>query len=70
MLAQNGPGSDGNEGAVRILQSSSITGTYHQIVECHIQDTLWRGYLSAEKQSVYSTAPVDWTKEQKNKLDR
>ena len=34
---------------------------HHQIVECYIQDTHWRGsYPSAEKQSVYSTAPVNW----------
>ena len=33
----------------------------HQIVKCHIQDTRWGGgsYHSAEKQSVYSTAPAN-----------
>ena len=30
-------------------------------VKCNIQDTRWLGsYLSAEKQSVYSTVPTDW----------
>ena len=34
---------------------------HHQIVLCHIQDTHWGGgYPSAEVQSVYSTARVDW----------
>ena len=32
----------------------------HQIVQCHIQDTHWFFYPSAEMQSVYSTAPADW----------
>ena len=31
------------------------------LLEPHIQDTLWgESYPSAEKQSVYSTAPADW----------
>ena len=35
---------------------------HHWIVLCHIQDTRWgmESYPSAEKQSVYSTAPPDW----------
>ena len=34
----------------------------HQNVYCHIQDTHWWGdsYPSAEIQSLYSTALVDW----------
>ena len=43
-------------------QSSCITGTL-PLDLCHIQDThCWRGwsYLSAEKQSMYSTAPANW----------
>ena len=34
----------------------------HQIVWCHYQDTHWgvRAYSSAEMQSMYSTAPVNW----------
>ena len=36
----------------------SMLESYHQIVLCHIQDTLLEGgsYSSAEMQSVYSTA--------------
>ena len=33
---------------------------HHQIVKCHIQDPLWWSFPSAEKQSVYSTAPANW----------
>ena len=52
--AQSGPGSDGNEGALLIPQSSSITGTLPS--DCSV---LCTGYSlfspSAEVQSVYST---------------
>ena len=51
---QSGPGSDGNGGLLRIPQSSSITGTSPS--DCLVS---YPG-RSAEKQSVYSTAPVDW----------
>ena len=37
--SQSGPGSNGNEGILRILQCSSITGTPPS--DCHIQDTRW-----------------------------
>ena len=33
---------------------------HHQTVYSHKQDTRWGSDPSAEKQSVYSTAPVDW----------
>ena len=39
---------------------------HHQIVECHIQDTHGGGYPSAEMQSVYSTASVDWNLRQRD----
>ena len=52
---QSGPGSDGNKGALRIPQSSSITETSSS--DCLVS---YLGQLSAEKQSVYSTAPADW----------
>ena len=40
---------------------AALMKPYHQIVLCHIQDTyLGESYPSAEKQSVYSTAPADW----------
>ena len=33
-----------------------------KLFSVHIQDTRWGGaYVSAEKQSVYSTAPANWT---------
>ena len=35
----------------------------HKIVQCYIQDTrCGESYLTAEMQSVYSTAPADWAK--------
>ena len=48
-LSQSGPGSDVNEGVLRIPQSSTSPSDFW----CHIQDT------STEKQSLYSTAPAD-----------
>ena len=33
---------------------------HHQIVLCHIQDTLVGSYPSREMQMVYSTAPANW----------
>ena len=41
-------------------KAPALLEPHHQIVQCHIQDTRW-GVLtpSAEKQSVYSTAPAD-----------
>ena len=58
---QNEPGSNGNEGMLRIPQSSSITET--KLSDCLVS---YRGlsgvgsYPSAEAQSVYSTAPANW----------
>ena len=58
---QSGPGSDGNEGVLRILQNSSITRT--TLSDClvsHPGPSLCGGggsYLSAVKQSVYSITP-------------
>ena len=41
-------------------KAPALLERHHQIVYCHIQDTRWGGsYPSAEKQSVYSTAPAD-----------
>ena len=59
---QSGPGSDSTEGVHRIPQSSRITGTSPS--DCLVSYTGlsfggW-SYPSAEVQSVYSTAPVDW----------
>ena len=46
----------------RISQSSSITGTSPSDCLVLYQDTRcgWGSYPSAERQSVYSTAPSDW----------
>ena len=58
---QGGPGSAGNEGVLRIPQSSSITGTSPS--DCFVSypgNSLRESYPSAEKQSAYSTAPADW----------
>ena len=59
-LGLSGPGSDGNEGVLRIPQSSSITGTSPSDCLVSYQDTRWRegSYFFAKMQSVYSTAPA------------
>ena len=56
---QSGPGSDGNEGVLRIPQSSTISGTSPSDCLVSSEDTCWWGVGLAEKQSVYSTAPAD-----------
>ena len=60
--SQSGPGSDGNKGVLHIPQSSSITGT--SPLDCLVSysghSMMGGSYPSAEKQSVYSTAPADW----------
>ena len=79
--SQSGPGSDANEGVLCILQSSSILGMSPSDCLESYQDTHWHrsggrekgdSYPSAEVQSVYSTAPADWTRgwrgEIKNKI--
>ena len=58
---QSGPGSNGNEGVLCIPQSSSTAGTSPS--DCLVSypgHSLGGSYPSAEKQSVYSTAPADW----------
>ena len=60
---QSGLGSGGNKEVLCIPQSSSITGTSpSDYLVSYPEDLLGESYLSAEKQSVYSTAPADWTK--------
>ena len=57
----SGPGSDGNEGVLRIPQSSSIVGTSpSDCLVLYPGHSLWGSYPSAEKQSVYSTATANW----------
>ena len=58
---QRGPGSNGNVGVLRIHQSSSIAGTSPSDCLVSYPGHSWGwSYPSAEKQSVYSTAPADW----------
>ena len=69
---QNGAGSDGNKGILRILQSSIITGTSPS--DCLVSypgHTLgWGSYPSVEVQSVYSTAPADWATQECREKNR
>ena len=54
---QSGPGNNGNEGVLRIPQSSCITGA--ALSDCfvsYLEHSLGESYPSAEMQSVYSTA--------------
>ena len=63
---QSGPGSDGNQGVLRIPQSSSIAGTSSS--DCLVvyrEHSLGGSYPSAEKQSVYSTAPANCARDDK-----
>ena len=61
-MGQSRPGSDGNEGVLSILQSSSITGA--SLSDClmsypgHLLGM--RSYPSEVVQLVCSTAPADW----------
>ena len=59
---QSGPGSNGNEGVLYIPQTSIITETSPSDCLVSYIRTIVRGglTLSAEAQSVYSTAPATW----------
>ena len=65
-LSQSEPGSDNNKGVLCIPQSSSITSSITGALpsDCLVSYPghllVVGSYLSAEMQSVYSTAPVDW----------
>ena len=61
---QSGPGINGNYGVLCIPQSSSITGTLPSDCLVSYAGHWLESYPSAEKQSVYSTAPADRTKYQ------
>ena len=57
---QCGPGSDGNEGVLRISQSSNINGASpSDCLVSYSEHSLEESYLSAKMQSMYSTAPAD-----------
>ena len=61
--SQSGPGSDGNKEVLLSPQSSSIIRNLTIRLFSVISRTFivgGRSYPSAEKQSVYSTAPADW----------
>ena len=59
---QSGPGSDGNEGVIHILQSSSITraSPSDSLMSNSGHSLMGVVSLSAEMQSVYCTAPSNW----------
>ena len=59
---ESGPRSNGNERVLCIPQSSSITGAAPSDCLVSYPGYLVEGgsYLSAEMQSVYSTAPANW----------
>ena len=60
---QSGPGSNGNERLLCVLQSFSITeASPSDCLASYPVHSLRSSYLSAEMQSGYSAAPVDWTK--------
>ena len=59
--SQSEPKSDGNKGVLCILQSSSITGI--SPTDCLVSYSgysVGKSHPSAEKHSVYSTAPAGW----------
>ena len=58
-----GPGSNGHEGVIHILQSSRCAAKPSDAFCCHMQDTCCRGDFtpSAWMQSAYSNTPADWT---------
>ena len=62
---QSGLGSDGNEGILCIPHSACITSTSSSdcLASYPGQSFVGGSYPSAEKQSVYSTAPANWAKE-------
>ena len=65
--SKRGPGTDGNEGLLCILQSSSTTGISPS--DCLVSypgHSLRESYPSAEMQLVYSTASTDWASSESN----
>ena len=60
-LGQSEPGSDGNQGVLRLPQSSSITGSSpSDCLVSYLGHSLGGPYPSAEVQLLYSTDPSDW----------
>ena len=60
---QNRPGSNGNEGVLHILQISKAGASPSNCLMSYPGHSLWGWGLTppTEMQSVYSTAPADWT---------
>ena len=57
----SGHGSDGNEGALHIPESSSIPGSSQSdCLVSYTENSLGGSYLSALVHLVYSTAPNNW----------
>ena len=57
----SGPGWNGNEGVLSILQSSSITGaSSSDYLVSYPERSFGESYPSAKMQSVFSAAPADW----------
>ena len=69
ILHQCGPGSNDNEGVLRIPQGSSITGTSPSdcLVSYSGHSLEGGSYPSVEKQLVYSTTPADWANNRKGR---
>ena len=62
---QSGPGSDGNQGVLHILQSHSITGALpSDCLMSYPGHSLRESYLSTDIQSMSLTIPVDWAQKQ------
>ena len=62
-LGQSGPGSDGNEGVLHILLSSSTGALLSDGLMSYPGHSFWGGsYPSAEMQLVYFTIPANWAK--------
>ena len=58
---QSGLGSNGNERALRIPQSSSITkAPLSDCLVSYLGHSLGESYPSAVMELMYSTAPADW----------
>ena len=58
---QSGPGGDGNDGALRIPQSSNITeASPSDCLVSYPRHSLGVSYPSAEMQLAHSTTPPDW----------
>ena len=57
----SGPGSKGNKGVLRILQSYSVTrASPSDCLVSYLGYSLEESYSSSEMQSVYSLAEADW----------